>query len=87
MEQLYIEALLIHWHTGLKFSSENRNPQIPEIGQKNWPIHPSSAASLTSVIPAFQKAAFRCGWNRKPINWTSEKLSALSDVIYTVSHG
>ena len=40
MEQLYIEALLIHWHTGLKFSSENRNPQIPEIGRKNWPIHP-----------------------------------------------
>ena len=40
MEQLYIEALLIHWHTGLKFSSENRNPQIPEIGRNNWPIHP-----------------------------------------------
>ena len=40
MEQLYIEALLIHWHTGLKYSSENRNPQIPEIGRKNRPIHP-----------------------------------------------
>ena len=40
MEQLYIEALLIHWHSGLKFSSENRNPRIPEIGLKNWPIHP-----------------------------------------------
>ena len=40
MEQLYIEALLIHWHTGLKFSSENRNPQIPEIGRKNRSIHP-----------------------------------------------
>ena len=36
--QLYIEALLIHWHSGLKFSSENRNPQIPEIGRKNRPI-------------------------------------------------
>ena len=46
MEQLYIEALLIHWHTGLKFSSENRNPQIPEIGRKNRPIHPSSVSSL-----------------------------------------
>ena len=33
------------------------------------------------------KAAFRCGWNRRPIHWTSEKLSALFDVIYTVSHG
>ena len=43
MEQLYIEALLIHWHTGLKFSSENRNPQIPEIGRKNRPIHPNDA--------------------------------------------
>ena len=41
MEQLYIETLLIHWHTSLKFSSENRNPQIPEIGRKNRPIHPS----------------------------------------------
>ena len=40
MEQLYIEALLIHWHIGLKFSFENRDPKIPEIGQKNWPIHP-----------------------------------------------
>ena len=43
MEQLYIEALLIHWHSGescLKFSSKNRNPQIHEIGQKNRPIHP-----------------------------------------------
>ena len=39
MEQLYIKALLIHWHTGLKFSSENRNPQIPEIGRKNRSIH------------------------------------------------
>ena len=27
------------------------------------------------------------GWNRRPIHWTSEKLYALSDVIYTVSHG
>ena len=32
-------------------------------------------------------AAFQCGWNRRPIHWTSEKLSAHSDVIYTVSHG
>ena len=40
IEQLYIEALLIHWHTGLKFSSEKRNPQIPEIGRKNRSIHP-----------------------------------------------
>ena len=29
--------------------------------------------------------AFRCGWNRRPIHWTSEKLSALSDVIYSVA--
>ena len=40
--------------------------------------------SSTEMRP---KAAFRCGWNRRPIHWTSEKLSALSDVIYTVSHG
>ena len=26
-------------------------------------------------------------WNRRPIHWTSEKLSALSDVIYTVLQG
>ena len=42
MEQLYIEELLIHWHTGLKFSSENRNPQIPEIGRKIRSIHPKT---------------------------------------------
>ena len=36
MEQLYIEALLIHCsYTGLKYSSENRNPQIPEILSTN----------------------------------------------------
>ena len=46
MEQLYIEALLIHWRTRLKFSSENRNPQIPEIGRKNWPIHPYDLGRL-----------------------------------------
>ena len=41
MEQLYMEALLIHWQTSLKFSSEYRNLQIPEISQKNHrPIHP-----------------------------------------------
>ena len=40
--------------------------------------------SSTEMRP---KAAFRCGWNRRPIHWTSEKLSAHSDVIYTVSHG
>ena len=40
MKQFYIEALLIQRHTSLKFNSENRNPQIPEIGRKNWPIHP-----------------------------------------------
>ena len=51
MEQLYIEALLIHWHTGLKFSSENRNPQIPKIGRKNRPIHP-----LLKVKTGFIKA-------------------------------
>ena len=51
MEQLYIEALLIHWHTGLKFSSENRNPQIPEIGRKNRSIHPDSIVKAeTDVI-------------------------------------
>ena len=27
----------------------------------------------------------RCGWNRRPIHCTSEKLSALSDVIYSVA--
>ena len=40
--------------------------------------------SSTEMRP---QAALRCGWNRRPIHWTSEKLSALSDVIYTVSHG
>ena len=30
-----MEASLIHWHASLKSSSENRNPQIPEIGRKN----------------------------------------------------
>ena len=50
MEQLYIEALLIHWHTGLKFSSENRDPQILEVGRKNWPIHPKVAILSTIDI-------------------------------------
>ena len=55
-----------------------------------WKLEISTVSLL--IIPAFQhrnaaKAAFRCGWNRRPIHWTSEKLSALSDVIYTVSHG
>ena len=31
------------WHTGLKFSSKNRNPQIPEIIRKNRPIHPKES--------------------------------------------
>ena len=39
-----------------------------------------------SIIPAFQHRN-AAEWNRRPIHWTSEKLSALSDVIYTVSHG
>ena len=42
---------------------------------------------MRNVIPAFQQRnaakAFRCGWNRRPIHWTSKKLSALSEVIYT----
>ena len=50
MEQLYIEALLIHWHTGLKFSSENRNPQIPEIGQKNRSIHPQQPKQVCKGV-------------------------------------
>ena len=50
MEQLYIEALLINWHTGLKFSSENRNPQIPEIGRKNRSIHPKSWSPFTVLL-------------------------------------
>ena len=58
MEQLYIEALLIHWHTGLKFSSENRNPQIPEIGQKNRSIHPDInlfwISGISHAMPGFQ---------------------------------
>ena len=48
MEQLYIEALLIHWHTGLKFSSVNRNPQIPETGRKNRSIHPEGNVAMDS---------------------------------------
>ena len=36
-----MEALLIHWHTRLKFSSENRYPQILEISLKDRPIHPN----------------------------------------------
>ena len=43
---------------------------------------------ILALIPAFQhRNAAEGGWNRRPIHWTSEKLSALSDVIYTVSHG
>ena len=68
MEQLYIEALLIHWHTGLKFSSENRNPQIPEIDRKNRSIHlqryrcsakfllPATTVSMDSGPRAYVKA-------------------------------
>ena len=48
---------------------------------------PASRYYLRSSTEMRPKAAFRCGWNRRPIHWTSEKLSALSDVIYTVSHG
>ena len=31
---------VVYGHTSLKLSSENCNPQIPEITQKNNPIHP-----------------------------------------------
>ena len=55
MEQLYIEALLIHWHTGLKFSSVNRNPQIPEIGRKNRSIHPNAGKAVIRLLCLISK--------------------------------
>ena len=39
-----MESLLIHWHTSLKFSSENRNPQIPEMG----PFIPMGTGTIQS---------------------------------------
>ena len=45
-----MEALLIHWHSGLKFSSENRNPHIPEIGRKNRPIHPKQDKPRSDLL-------------------------------------
>ena len=48
---------------------------------------PKNALYLRSSNEMRPKAAFRCGWNRRPIHCTSEKLSALSDAIYTVSYG
>ena len=38
MGQLYIKALLIHWHTGLKFSSENRNLKYPKSAERIGPF-------------------------------------------------
>ena len=39
-----MEALLIHWHTGLKFSSENR------IERKNRPIHPKQDKPRSDLL-------------------------------------
>ena len=60
---------------------------IPKIKERQYVYY---IILISHLKPAFQhrnaaEAAFRCGWNRRPIHWTSEKLSVLSDVIYSVT--
>ena len=62
-----MEALLIHWHISLKFNSENRNTQTPEIGRKNRPFHPQ-------INVLFINIGLQCSHNKKKINKQSQIL-------------